>query len=95
MEELSNLLFEIFAENKPYLQAWISDLFRALLLWTGIAILHWVQTQTLKWGWSTEIVSGLDTLEEYTVFVTVFLYFLGSVCAYAFNTYRGLIRGRQ
>jgi hypothetical protein len=79
---------EIGRGLRPRFVAWIIDLMLAVMLWASIAVLHFVQLLTLRWGWSSDFVHFLDVAEEFAVFATVLVYFVASVLSYGFQTFR-------
>jgi hypothetical protein len=82
---------EIGNALRPRFVAWIVDLLLAVMFWTSVAVLHFVQLLTLRWGWSAEFVHLLDAAEEIAVYITVLVYFVASIASYGYQTFRILL----
>jgi hypothetical protein len=80
--------------SEPILAACV-DLSRGLAFWGTVAVLHYVQLQVLRYGWSPFAIHALDKLEEYAVLVSVFVLFLEAVSSFAWAAFGRARRGWQ
>ena len=58
----------------PRVRSSIRDTTTAVLFWVEIAIAHFAQLATLKFGWSPEIVNILEKGEDWAVGITVLVF---------------------
>jgi hypothetical protein len=89
-EAQSNFFIDWWGEVRPIAVAWLVDLAKNFMFWTGVTIAHFLQTYFLSRGWDPQVVHFLDLAEEGLVSLSILAFLIESAAAWAWPSYKRL-----